>query len=250
MMSESNSTPSLPTGDYEWMEWTPERVATFWNFNSHYPEYYFANRNGPYVIDFFSSRLRRADRILDFGCGAGFLIRHLLDRGHRVAGTDFSDLSLKDVREQFSGVPNFLGAFSVDELIARGEKFSAIFLVEVVEHLDDAPLDTVIESVRALLAPGGVLLITTPNDEDLSKGYVCNPDTGEVFHRWQHVRSWTAESLAQRLSEGGLEAVDVRAIRFKVRGLARVWRRLGLRSLEAMKRKRPNLTGVFRLAGS
>ena len=34
-------------------------------------------------------------------------------------------------------------------------------------------------------------------------------ETGRVFHRWQHVRSWTAESLSRRLRDNHFEVVRV-----------------------------------------
>ena len=44
-------------------------------------------------------------------------------------------------------------------------------------------------------------MVTTPNNEDLSKSLICNPIDGSLFHRWQHVRSWSKESLTKKLED-------------------------------------------------
>jgi hypothetical protein len=60
-----------------------------------------------------------------------------------------------------------------------------------------------------LLAPGGVIVFTTPNDEDLGASRLYCPECDHVFHRWQHIRSWSAQSLSAFLTAQGFR--DVKA---------------------------------------
>jgi hypothetical protein len=60
-----------------------------------------------------------------------------------------------------------------------------------------------------LLAPGGTAIFSTPNDEDLSRSMILCPTSGEVFHRWQHVRNWNRDSLPARLRAAGFEVEKV-----------------------------------------
>ena len=48
-------------------------------------------------------------------------------------------------------------------------------------------------------------MITTPNEEVLSNNAVFCPECGHEFHRWQHLRSWSADSLASALARHGFE---------------------------------------------
>jgi len=102
------------------------------------------------------------------------------------------------------GVKNFEGAFPVAQLVENGEKFDAIVSVEVVEHLPDAALKDYLTVADKLLSSDGVMLISTPNNENLSIWNVYCPHCKHSFHRWQHVRSWTAETLAAALAPYGL----------------------------------------------
>ena len=72
-----------------------------------------------------------------------------------------------------------------------------------------AALALVLADIRAFLAPTGVAIFTTPNNEDLAKNMLLCPATGEIFHRWQHVRSWNRDTLPTRLSAAGFKPMQV-----------------------------------------
>ena len=75
--------------------------------------------------------------------------------------------------------------------------------------LSDAYLSAYFASFRQLLAPDGIAIITTPNDEDLHASETYCPHCDQVFHRWQHLRSWTAESLAAAVSTNGFAVSQI-----------------------------------------
>ncbi len=122
--------------------------------------------------------------------------------------------------------------------------------IEVIEHLDDDALAEVLAVLRQLVTPDGLILITTPNDENLPKSHVFCPETGKVFHRWQHVRSWTADSLTAHLTDHGLLPVRVEAVKLKSKPMVRL--RNKIRKMRGSRKSKhfPNLTGVFRLSDS
>ena len=76
--------------------------------------------------------------------------------------------------------------------------------LEVVEHLTDDRLHETIRETRRLLKPGGRLIVTTPHAEDLQQEMQFCPECGAVFHKWQHVRSWSADGLRSVMAEAGL----------------------------------------------
>jgi 2-polyprenyl-3-methyl-5-hydroxy-6-metoxy-1,4-benzoquinol methylase len=199
---------------YPHMEWTKERVARFWDWQSHYPENYFTYQFGSEIAASLRQVLRGRTRVLDYGCGVGYLLPHLCARIPEVYGADPSEKSIARANERLDGVPGFKGAFLTDDLRVRGMSFNAILCIEVVEHLDDAALRMVLMDIRALLAPGGVAVFSTPNNEDLSKSMMLCPASGEIFHRWQHVRSWNRDSLPARLRAGGFNVTNVMETNF------------------------------------
>ena len=153
----------------------------------------------------FRPQIRNAENILDFGCGAGFFLDHLCHTNKKFSGCDLSEASIRAVQEKFSDHPNFLGGLTSEDLGKFQEHFDLAFMLEVVEHLEDEPLSTALANLRSLIKPGGRLIITTPNEEKLSDNWICCPDTGRIFHRWQHVRSWSAQSLSQTVEDAGFE---------------------------------------------
>lgn len=67
--------------EYKQIEWTPENVAKFWDYTSNFPELYFTYRCGDMVVKKSGKYLKKGIDVLDYGCGAGSLIFHLLKSG-------------------------------------------------------------------------------------------------------------------------------------------------------------------------
>lgn len=184
--------------------WTPERVSAFWDEHTRHPENHFTNHSGAQIARNIRPYLRSRDRVLDYGCGMGHFVPHLARLGLRVTATDVSPKSIACANDMNVDVPYFLGAHHVDDLIARELKFDAAVSIEVVEHLTNAALDHYLTNLTRLLAPGAVVVFTTPNAENLGSQTVFCPNCRHSFHRWQHVRSWTAETLFDMIERHGL----------------------------------------------
>jgi SAM-dependent methyltransferase len=102
--------------------------------------------------------------IADTGSGNGAISINAGRLGHDVMGMSNSEL---DVRRANERNPYTTVRFAVQDLRELGERvdlvgqFSVVVCTEVIEHLlDDERLMTALASV---LAPGGTLLLTTPN---------------------------------------------------------------------------------------
>lgn len=231
------------------LQWTTELVQKFWDYQSNFPQAYFTTQFGIQIADTVQKLIPPHSRILDYACGTGALTGHLLDAGMSVAACDLSPDSLHVVRGKYEKRKGFLGSYSIDELPSSGLQFDAIVLVEIVEHVNDGILHRIFGDVKQILSPGGLVIVTTPNDEDLSIDTVYCPCCEHTFHRWQHVRSWSAATLADMFSSQGLEPVSSLTTDFSLSpkaGLLRYWaRRLFNR---VGKRRAPHLIGVARRA--
>lgn len=236
----------LPPG-YRYHHWTPEEVSRFWDFVSKVqPDSYFAKQVGPQLVHHFAHLIQGASRIVDFGCGAGFFLEALAAAGatgREIHGFDVSEASLEATRTRMAGVTGFAGAFGIAKAPAHARSFDLGFCLEVVEHLQDAELDAALASMHAMLKPGGRLVVTTPNEEDLSKSWILLPQTGEVIHRWQHVRTWSQATLATKLRSSGFTPEHVYACNVLSFGLKpeAIARRIGYALL---RRKPANLIAV------
>ncbi len=104
--------------------------------------------------------------IVDLGCGRGELVELLASSGARVIGVDANLGQLVD-----GGSGEYVEADLFEWLDGRADSSCrAVCSLHVVEHL---PLDLQVRLVfeaRRVLAPGGVLVLETPNIQSLSVG--------------------------------------------------------------------------------
>lgn len=242
------------SNQYPMMEWTDDRIRRFWDYESQFPENYFTYQVGKPLIDRLRKYFPAARTALDYGAGLGFLIPHLANLEIEATAAEFAPASLLLLNEKFAGQRFFRGAFTVNELLARRETFDLILAVEVIEHLSDEHLRGFTRQLGVLLADQGIAILTTPNSEDLSRSLVYCPESGLVFHRWQHVRSWSGSSVATFLRGNGFAVIDIFATNF---GLPEQKRTLGSRLRNFARRIRaapapaahlPHLVAVFRKA--
>ena len=128
----------------------------------------------------------------------------------------------------------------------------------MIEHLYDDAFETLLSDVRSILKSGGVIIFTTPNDEQLENAHIFCPSCEKVFHRWQHVRSWSEAGLRQYLEERGFEVTDSFTTDFnekrrrKKRRLVKKCKALWARLVYGARpnKKEPHLAVVCRLSAT
>ena len=218
------------------VEWTDETVARFWDHLARNDAGEFFSEKHAADI---ARRLRGYATVLDIGCGTGPLLEQLVHQGSKAIGVDSSQGVLEAARQRVPQATFHLG--SVTEIPLPDGSVDAATLIEVVEHLDDSTLDAAIREARRVLRPGGLLLITTPNSEDLAASMRQCPECGAEFHIFQHVRRWTATSLRDYLEVRGFKA-EVRGVRFVESGPP--WERFARRIIYRLRRQEPRLLAI------
>lgn len=128
-----------------------------------------------------------AGRVLDIGCGTGFLLERLAERGFSGLGIDLSPESVEHARRRLAeiGAADRLTAVVGSAYEPPAGPFDLIALTDVLEHLEDPR--ACLAALRAQLAPSGLLVISTPNRRSLPGA-----------RRWlaEHGLSWIRVSLA------------------------------------------------------
>jgi 2-polyprenyl-3-methyl-5-hydroxy-6-metoxy-1,4-benzoquinol methylase len=187
--------------------WTPELVERFWTgiSQTRLTEYDFARQGGKSLIIAVEHHLPKDGRILDFGAGNGELVELLLERGYQVAAYEPSHGRAGCLLNHLGAREGFLGVLGPESK----EQFDAVLMVEVIEHILDEEFDRALRRVHGMLKEAGILIVTTPNNEDLELGMTYCPASNMLFHRWQHVRSFTAESLSTVLSHYGISPIVI-----------------------------------------
>lgn len=102
-------------------------------------------------------------KILDIGCGGGYLSEEMAKMGYRVTGIDPSASSIAAARQHAAQ-----SALSIDYRIGKAESlpfadasFEAVTCVDVLEHVDD--LSKTIAEIARVLKPGGLFMFDTIN---------------------------------------------------------------------------------------
>lgn len=107
------------------------------------------------------SRERAAGRLLDFGAGLG----ELLTRLHASGG--YASLAGADLYPRPEGLAPAIEWHQQDlnDSIAITPSFDVVICSEVIEHLENPRLT--MRTLRGLLKPGGLLVLTMPNQESI-----------------------------------------------------------------------------------
>ncbi|MFN5418086.1 MAG: class I SAM-dependent methyltransferase [Flavobacteriia bacterium] len=127
-------------------------------------------------LNFIESAIKKLDKkdlsILDVGCGNGNISRYLGSKDFSVLGIDISEASILKAR-----MLNFFENVSFRHLAAEEligvQKFDVVVCSEVIEHLDNPQL--VLNQLRKLLNPGGLLIVTVPNGYGPRELFITKP---------------------------------------------------------------------------
>jgi len=149
-------------------------------------------------------------RLLDIGCGGGLISEPMARLGADVVAVDASDKNIKtaSLHAAQGGLEIDFRHTTAETLAEAGEKFDIIVNMEVVEHVADVSL--YLSACRALLKPGGIMLLSTINRTP--KAYLFAIIGAERVLRWLPVgaHDWNKflkpEELAEHLQNAGMNA--------------------------------------------
>lgn len=169
--------------------------------------------------------------VLDIGCGAGFLVKRLLDAGHRVSGLDASEASLK-VAEKLTNGRAQLRLGDAYRLPYPDAKFDVVTAMDFLEHVSE-PQKVVAEAAR-VLKPGGIFFYHTFNRNPLShliviKGvewFVKNTPKDlhviELFIKPRELHEYLRAAGMTKIEERGLRPVFLQKAFFRMLATGRV----------------------------
>jgi 2-polyprenyl-3-methyl-5-hydroxy-6-metoxy-1,4-benzoquinol methylase len=112
-------------------------------------------------------------RVMDLGAGLGYFSVRFSELGARVLAVDVDQKALDYLSRQF-GME--VRCMDVANDPMPDEKFDLIFIGEILEHIKE-PFD-LLQRAKCVLAPGGVILVTTPAME----GILTNTEGKRLGH--------------------------------------------------------------------
>jgi len=157
---------------------------------------------------------------LDVGCGAGLLAEPLARLGATVTGLDAAPELISAAKEH-AGAAGLSIDYRAGDIAQLEGQFDLVTCMEVIEHVADPAAFTIALAKR--LAPGGLLILSTPNATAWSKlltitiaeGLGRIPKGTHDFNKFI-----PPERTQQLLADAGLNCLDVEGIAWSpTRGL-------------------------------
>jgi 2-polyprenyl-3-methyl-5-hydroxy-6-metoxy-1,4-benzoquinol methylase len=158
------------------------------------------------IIGLLASLELDRPRILDMGCGTGWLTSILSEFGESVG----VDLAPEAARKRHPHI-QFIGA-DITNWESELDRFDVVVSQEVIEHVDDQA--GLVSAVHALLKPRGYLILSTPNARITSHG----PDGWKRRFRHQPVENHLTLTQLQRLVSSSFNILRTRTVLLETGG--------------------------------
>lgn len=113
----------------------------------------------------FVDLFRGQSPVLDIGCGRGIFLELLAKADIDAVGVDQSEEAVSACRAKGFSVDCEDGRAYLNRTVGR---FGGIFCSHVIEHMSYQDAMTFLQLCYGALRPSGVLLLVTPNPEDLT----------------------------------------------------------------------------------
>ena len=157
---------------------------------------------------------------LDVGCGAGLLCEPLARLGARVTGVDASPEVIAVARQHASAMGLSIDYRAGDVQELKGQ-FDLVTSLEVIEHVAEPA--AFLKALARRLAPGGLLILSTPNATGWSKLMMITLGEGlGRIPRGTHDfdKFISPERMKVLLADAGLQCLDAEGIAWSpTRGL-------------------------------
>lgn len=146
--------------------------------------------------------LEKSIKIIDFGCGSGWLMKNLQQLDFKsLHGYDVTPSTLKFILEKY---PNLFEIYGLE-----GKRFDDIpksyfdlcISSEVYEHIPYSDKEIFIKKLNQIIDNGGFLYLTTPNAKYKKKAL--------EIHKEQPVEDWdTPKKIIHLLNKNGFEILE------------------------------------------
>ena len=168
-------------------------------------------------LDSASLKPLKGLRALDVGCGAGLLAEPLARMGADVTAIDAAseNIAVAKAHAEKQRLPIDYRACGAEALDV--EPFDLVTSMEVIEHVTDPA--AFVAALARLLAPGGLMVLSTPNRTPASKLGLITIGEGlgmvpKGTHDWR--KFLTPDELAAHANAAGLEVIDRRGLSFSI----------------------------------
>ena len=138
---------------------------------------------------FVAKMLSGSKNVLEVGCGDGFPAQIVAQSVEKLSLTDFDPVFVKEALVNSKNRPRIVNIFQHDLVQEKfNEKYDAIYLMDVLEHIDPIVENEFLSNLAGSVLGNGVVIIGIPSLESQeyaskqSKEGHVNCKTGDDFH--------------------------------------------------------------------
>jgi SAM-dependent methyltransferase len=154
--------------------------------------------------DLIVSRARTGgQKMLDIGCGYGFLLNEMQFRGWDVKGLEISKTGRDYTRSKWN-IPVY--SQPLETLGLPENTFDVVTLLYVIEHVFD-PLELLIE-INRILKPGGLVLLRWPHTTPVVRILGPLSTTLDLYHTPYHLYDFSPKTIERILFKTGFKSVE------------------------------------------
>jgi len=129
-------------------------------------------------------------RVLEVGCGLGYLTYALIKEGYNATGLDISQNAIDEAIKTYGNY--YICANVMDYTDQNKKLFDVVILTEVIEHVEEPII--FLKSLTNLLSKRGIIILTTPNKTIFPTNNIWKTDLPPI-HLW-----WFSEDSMQYIA--------------------------------------------------
>lgn len=173
-----------------------------------YKRNFVPNKSDQERIKIYLDMIGTDKKILDVGCGMGYISNLMVKKGNFVVGLDVVDGD----QNEFQNMQKINFDLRSDWCQVINEKFDIVLAAEIIEHLFDT--DKFLQNIYNVLKDDGILIISTPNVASLGRrlmlllGFNPNLEFHSRINTSGHIRYFTLKNLIILLKENNFSIID------------------------------------------
>lgn len=156
----------------------------------------------------YGKLLNKEDKILDIGCGTGFLLKVLEDNLYlNLYGIERDKAQFEESKKLLK-TTKLYNKDVLDYLKENNQKFNVIFLMDLIEHIPKDKIVSMLKQLYSCLDKNGFLIIKTPSAESplfSGKGRYCD---------FTHKIAFNQNSIKMVLREAGFNEILCKSTKF------------------------------------
>lgn len=158
----------------------------------------------PWLVDLVAVARKPPARVLDFGSGSGALGQVLREKGYVVTEYEPGRNTQLPANDENAEVSSGLAKAQLDKA-----RYDLLCCFEVLEHILPEEWEHTFLLLRNSLKTEGIFIGSVPADERLEEDKCLCPECGAFFHRFQHQRAFSRESLENMLRAEGFKHINI-----------------------------------------